>query len=260
MGRFHQTLVVHVGSDYYTGRIEVVVESLGLAQELRREEDVVCAVLFTHGCSETHRNRGLYHHDGIRIHLHYQPDDRFHSGSVEEVLLRIVVGRSRNHHELRIAICSLRIKSRYKVQFLLGEIFLNVFILDRRLTTIYHLHLFRHDIHSHDAVLLRQESRHRQSHISCSCYCNLHLIPFTLNFLCHVERSRDIYNFVNIAILLNIPKSSASVLIQSLLQHHQCLAQVLLVKNVSQTYLVTARPRSRIESRAWSHHYGLSLI
>ena len=145
---------MHVGSDYDAGRIEVVVESLGLAQELRREKDVVSAVLFTHGCGETHRNRGLYHHDGRRIHLHHQPYDRLHSGSVKEILLRIVVGRRCDHHELRITICSLLIKGRHKIQLLLCEIFLYVFILDRGLAGIDHLHLFRHDIHSHDAVLL----------------------------------------------------------------------------------------------------------
>ena len=58
---------------------------------------------------KSNRNGGFYHRDGIRIILDDQLDDRFHSRSIEEILLAVVIGRGSNDHDIRILISLLSV-------------------------------------------------------------------------------------------------------------------------------------------------------
>ena len=91
---------------------------------------------------------------------------------VEEVLHRVVVCRCGNDDKVGILICSSSVKCGTEPQRFLLKEFLDVFILYRRDAFVDLLHFLGYHIHSHHVVMLREKSRHRQSHISCSGYCN----------------------------------------------------------------------------------------
>ena len=53
----YQPLIVRISTDNDTGRIQIVVKSLGFPQELWAENDILAVELFSHTCRVAHRNR-----------------------------------------------------------------------------------------------------------------------------------------------------------------------------------------------------------
>ena len=104
VGSLHQASVIHISTHNDTARVQIVVQSFRLPQELRAENDVVAVVLFTHRSRESDRNRGLDDHDGIRIILDHQLDDSFYCRSIKEVFLAVIVGRCCNENKVCILI------------------------------------------------------------------------------------------------------------------------------------------------------------
>ena len=110
-----------------TRRIEVIIQSHALAKELRREQKAeltrsIPSLLLEHlsilnvkRTAISHRNSTLDDHSRIRINLKHEINHILDMVSIKEVLLRIIVGRSRNDNELRITISRCTIKSRNKV-------------------------------------------------------------------------------------------------------------------------------------------------
>ena len=174
IGSLHQAGVIHISTHNDTARVQIVVQSFRLTQELRAENDVVAVVLFTHRSRESDRNRGLNDHDGIWIVLHHQLNDRFDRAGVKEILSRIIIGRRRNNDEVRVLVRRFRIHRRRQIQCLLCQVLLDIVILDRRLSMIHHVHLFWDDIHCHHMIVLRKKRRQRQTHIHCTSYRNIH--------------------------------------------------------------------------------------
>ena len=110
VGSLHQASVIHISTHNDTARVQIVVKSFRLPQELRAENDVVAVVLFTHRSCKANRNRGLNNHDCVRIVLNDQLDDGLYCGSVKEVLLAIIVGRRCDNDEIRIFVCGFSIQ------------------------------------------------------------------------------------------------------------------------------------------------------
>ena len=150
-------VLVLVRTDDDAAGMQVVIESLGFAQELRAEDDVLTVEFFTYACGVAHRNRGLDDHDGVRVIFHDQLDHSFDCRCVKVLGVAIVVRRGRYHNKVRIRVCSLCIQSCGQVQFFFCEILLDIVILNRRLFTIDQLHFFRDDIHCINLMMLRQQ-------------------------------------------------------------------------------------------------------
>ena len=170
-----------VGTDNNAARIQVVVECLALAQELRAEDDVVTVELLTNRCSVTNRNGALNHHDGFRVILNYQFDNSLNCGCIKEILLTIVICRCSNDHEICIGVCFLSIQSCCQIQFFFCQIFLNVFVLNRRLPIVDQFNLLRDDIHSRNMMMLAQQRSNGKSYIACARHCNFQILKFSHN-------------------------------------------------------------------------------
>ena len=154
VGSLDEVLVLRIGAHHDAARVQVVVQGLGFTQELGAEDDVLGAGLLADGLGVAHRNGGLDDHDCVRIDLHHQIDDGFHCGGVEEVLLAVVVGRGGDDHEVGVRVGLLAVERGGEVQFLLGEVLLDVVVLDRGLTGVDHVDLRRDDVHSGHLMML----------------------------------------------------------------------------------------------------------
>ena len=99
---------------------------------------------------------------------------------------RIVVGRGRDDHVVRVGVCPASVKGGREVQRLLGKIPLYVLVLDGRLPAGEHLNLLRDDVHGGHVMVLGQQRSYAQSHIACAGYGDsviLHRYGCTLKFL-----------------------------------------------------------------------------
>ena len=177
----HQSSIFHIGADNDARRIQVIIESLALAQELRAKDDVVTVELFARRCRVANRNGALNNHDGFRVILNHQLDDRFDCTGVEEILFTIVICRCSNDHEICIGVCFLCIQSCSQIQLFFCQILLKVFVLNRRFLVINQLNLFRDNIHSRNMMMLRQKSCNRKSYIACSSNGNLQILKISHN-------------------------------------------------------------------------------
>ena len=104
------------------------------------ENNIVTVIFRSHTGCKTNRDRRLNNHYRIRIIPDHQLNNRLHCKSVKEILLAVIIGRYRDHHEIRILICCLCIQGSCKIQILLSQIFLNILVLDRRLPLIDQIH------------------------------------------------------------------------------------------------------------------------
>ena len=178
MSGLNQMLIVQVSANDDTAWIQIVIQSLRLAQKLRTENDILAVELLTHTCGVVNRNGGLDDHDGIRVILHDQLDYSFDCARVEVLRVAVVVRRGRNYNKVRIRICSLCIQSCGQVQFFFCEILFDIVILNWGLTVVDHVHLLRDNIHSSHLMVLRKQCGNRKAHITGSSYGNfiiLHL-------------------------------------------------------------------------------------
>ena len=86
------------------------------------------------------------------------------------------------------------------VQVALGQVLLNLSVGNGRDAAIDHVHLFGDNVHSLDMVVLPQQTRDAQSHISRSCNCDSHIQTsdfndyFLLFFLSPSRSSNDFFS------------------------------------------------------------------
>ena len=173
LGRLDEMQVLRVGADHDAARVQVVVQCLGFAQELRAEDDVPGTGLLTNRLGVTDRDGGLDNHDRARIHLHHQVDDGLHRRGVEKVLRAVVVGGSRDDHEIGVAVCAFTIQRGSEVQLLLRKVLLDVIVLDRGLTGVDHVDLRRNNIHRGNLMMLRQKRSQAQANVTGTSNGNL---------------------------------------------------------------------------------------
>lgn len=88
------------------------------------------------------------------IVLHYQLNHCFYGRSIKDILLGIIVGRCRDDDEIGIPVSSFCIQRGSQIQILLCQILFNIIILDGRLTMVYHVYLFRDNIHRCHMIVL----------------------------------------------------------------------------------------------------------
>ena len=100
---------------------------------------------------------------------------------VEEVFLRIIIGRGCNHDEVSILIRCCAIKGGRQIQFLFSQIFLDVIILNGRNLVIDLLHLLGDDIYCCYMIVLRQQCGDTHTDIAGSCYCYIHIFIFLMS-------------------------------------------------------------------------------
>ena len=105
---FDQTLIVQVSANDDTRRIQIVIQSLGLTQELRAEDDVLAVKFLSYACSVANRNGGLDDHDGIRVVLHDQLDHSLDRRCIEVLRVAVVVRRGRYNNKIRIRVSVYR--------------------------------------------------------------------------------------------------------------------------------------------------------
>ena len=104
VGGCNKVRIFGVGADDDAGRVEVVIQGLGLPQKFRAEQDVPAAEPFPHRHRVAHGNRRFDDHDGIWIDLRDKTDDCLHCRGVKVLGLVVVVGGCSNDHKVRIGV------------------------------------------------------------------------------------------------------------------------------------------------------------
>ena len=167
------------------GGVEVVVERLALAQEFRAEKQVkfpaaLGRVLHIEPTGVADGDRGFDDHRGIGVDAQHQVDDLLDVGGIEEVLDRVVVGRRGDDDELRVPVGCGAVEGGGEAEGLLGEVFLDVFVLDGADAAVEHVYLLRDDVHGGDVVVLGQQGGDAQAHVAGAGNCNFHNRFFAL--------------------------------------------------------------------------------
>ena len=184
----HKARVVRVGAHDDAARVQVVVQGLALAQELRAEDDVPAAGPLADRPGVADRDGGLDHHDRVRVDPHDQVDHGLHRGRVEEVLLAVVVCGRRDDHEVRVRVRALPVQCGGQVQLLLREVPLDVLVLDRADPLVDLLDLLWDDVHRGDMMVLAQQRRERQSHVTRAGNGNPQRIKISHFFSLHLQQ------------------------------------------------------------------------
>ena len=154
-----------VVADNDSAGVEVVVQRLALAEELRGEDDaghyhpeaavglaLAIAEFLAHVGGVAYGHGGLYDHGGVGVDFQHQLDDFLYVASVEEVLLGVVVGGGRYDHELGVPVGCTPVERGSEAQVLLCQILLDILILDGRLPAVDLLNLLRNHIHRNNLI------------------------------------------------------------------------------------------------------------
>ena len=151
--------------------VEVVVESLAFPQKLRCEYEVelfafqlgvvleTVEIFHIHAPAETNGDGAFDDHHRVGVDVEHQVDDLFHVFCVEIIAYGVIVGRSGNHHEVRIFVCRCSIKRCGQRKRFLTQVFLDVFIIDGRFVAVEHLYFFCHHIYGCHFVFLGKQCR-----------------------------------------------------------------------------------------------------
>ena len=193
---FFVVVLDHLGIAYDdAARVEVVVECLALAKELGREQqaefvggvptvllELLC-VLDVQAAAVAYGDGTLDDHSGLWVYLENKVDDVLDVVGVEEVLLWVVVGGGGNDNEVGIAVCLSAVEGCAQVQLFLGQVFLDILILNGRYAVVDFLDFLGDDVNGYNFVVLCQQSGDTQSYISCSCDCYFHCSCLFLLFM-----------------------------------------------------------------------------
>ena len=97
---------------------------------------------------------GLDDHDGGGVDLEDEVDDFLDMGGVEEVLVRVIVGGGGDDDEVGLAVCGTPIEGGGEVEGLLGEVALDILVLDGGLALVDEIDFFGDDINGDYFVML----------------------------------------------------------------------------------------------------------
>ena len=169
------------------GGIQVVIQRLALPQELRGEEDLrdddaegavglalAVGELLADAAGVAHGHGALDHHHGVGIDLEHEVDDLLHVGGVEEILLRVVVRRGRNDHEISVLVRGAAVEGGHEVQGLLREVLLDVFVLDGADAPVDLVHFLRNHVYRHNLAPLGEQGGDAQSDVPGTGNCDFH--------------------------------------------------------------------------------------
>ena len=111
------------------------------------------------------------------------------TAGVKEVLLAVVIRRSRNNNKVRIAVGEFGIQRCGQIQLLLCQILFNILILNRGFPAVDQFHFFRDDIYGVNLMVLRQQCGNTQANITSASNCN-RVISSSVFSLSVLARSR----------------------------------------------------------------------
>lgn len=163
-------------------RIQVVVQRLAFAQELRREENVSGVVLLSHALGVADRDCGFDHHDRVRVDRQDILDHRLDAAGVEEVGFRIVIGGGGDDHEVGTAVGLYLVEGRPEIEGLLGEIPLDLAVLDGRQAIVDQVDLGRNDVQGDYPVVLGEQHCVGESDVAGSGDGDVHFWIMFLGF------------------------------------------------------------------------------
>lgn len=93
---------------------------------------------------------------------------------VEIIADGVVVGWGGYDHEVGVTVSGGSVEGRGEVEVLLGEIFLDVLVLDGRLLIVYEVDFLGDDVDCGDTVVLCQQSGYAEADVSGAGYCDIH--------------------------------------------------------------------------------------
>lgn len=161
--------------------MQVVVECLALAQELGAEEDLAVAQPLAKARGVADGNRGLDDDPGIRVNRANGGDGGLDGGSVEEVLIGVVVGGCGDDGVVGTRVCLCNVDGGVQVELALPRLglrqeALDLIVLDGRLIVVDLLDLLGHDVQRVDLVVLREQDGEGQADVAGTGDSDLHVI------------------------------------------------------------------------------------
>ena len=154
--------------------MDVVVESLALAEELGGEDDVESGALLANPLDESHRNCRLDDDRRLGGEFLYQVEDSVDARGVEIILVRVIVRRGGDDDEVRTPVRVLRISGGTQVQVVVSQVLRDQGIDDRRLSVVDHRDAFGVDVDCNDTVVLGEQHCIGHADIAQSCDGDFH--------------------------------------------------------------------------------------
>lgn len=153
------------------GRMQVVVERLALAQELRAEEDLAVAQPLAKARGVADGDGGLDDDPGVRVHRAHGGDGGLDGGSVEEVPVRVVVRRRGDDGVVGARVGLGHVHGGVQVELALPRLglcqeALDLVVLDGRLVVVDLLDLLGHDVQRVHLVVLREQDGEGQADVA----------------------------------------------------------------------------------------------
>lgn len=161
--------------------VQVVVERLALAQELRAEEDLAVAQPLAQARGVAHGDGRLDDDPGVRVHRANGGDGGLDGARVEEVPIRVVVGGRGDDGVVGARIRLRNVYGGVQVELALPRLglrqeALDLVVLDGRLVAVDLLDLLGHDVQRVNLVVLREQDGEGQADVAGTGDSNLHVI------------------------------------------------------------------------------------
>ena len=161
--------------------VQVVVESLALAQELGAEEDLAVAQPLAKARGVADWDRRLDDDPGVRVHRAHGGDGGLDGAGVEEVPVRVVVGGRRDDGVVGARVGLGHVDGGVQVElalsrFCLRQEALDFVVLDGRLKVVNLLDLLGHDVQRVHLVVLREQDGEGQADVAGTGDSDLHVI------------------------------------------------------------------------------------
>ena len=172
-------VIIHRRAHDDARRVQVVIERMALAQELRGEDDLLVTGLLTQLRRVADRNRRLDDDPAIRVVFADRLDRGLDARRVEVVLLRIIIRRRRDDGVFGSSVRDRRIDGRLEIKVhravaLAVEEARDLGVHDRARALVEHRDLLRHDVERVYLIVLRKQQCDGQSHIAGAGDCDLH--------------------------------------------------------------------------------------
>ena len=165
-GGFVQVCVAFGASHDDARGIEVVVEGFAFAEKFGGEEEVAAVEALAQLRGVTYGDGAFDDDDGVLVDAHHFAHHAFDGRGVEEVTLHVVVGRCGDDDKVGFGIGFRPVEGGGQLKRFFGKIAFDVFVLNGRLSAIYHVDFLGHDVHGSYFVVLRQKGGDAQADIA----------------------------------------------------------------------------------------------
>ena len=181
LGGRHGLGVVLRRAHHDTAGVQVVVESLALAQELRAEEDLAVAQPLAKARGVADGDGRLDDDPGVRVHRAHGSDGGLDGARVEEVPIAVVVRRRGDDGVVGARVGLGHVDRGVQVELALPRLglrqeALDLVVLDGRLVVVDLLDLLGHDVQRVHLVVLREQDGEGQADVAGTGDSDLHVI------------------------------------------------------------------------------------